>query len=313
MSKVYLVKPNSENKRIAFGIEKLADFLKEDNFDVEYITEEDAYDYRKFDGIKVYAGNRNDSGLIKKLEETKELLYHDKVDGQEGFYIATLPTQFFVISGVDATGTLYGCLELIEQIKKSGAFPHELFMADAPKLKLRGPVIGLQLTKIEPPRKTYEYPITPSRFPWFYDKKHWEEMMDMMLKNRCNVLYLWSGHPFSSLIKLKKYPEALEVTEEEFAMNKEIFDWLTEECDKRGIWVVLKFYNIHIPYPFAIKHGLDPLQSSIDPFVAEYTKECIVEFIKSFPHIGLMVCLWRSIARKHRIRQTGFWRQFCRS
>ena len=107
-------------------------------------------------------------------------------------------------------------------------------------------------------------------------------------KNRCNVLYLWSGHPFSSLIKLKKYPEALEVTEEEFAMNKEIFDWLTEECDKRGIWVVLKFYNIHIPYPFAIKHGLDPLQSSIDPFVAEYTKECIVEFIKSFPHIGLM-------------------------
>ncbi len=60
MSKVYLVKPNSENKRIAFGIEKLADFLKEDNFDVEYITEEDAYDYRKFDGIKVYAGKKSD-------------------------------------------------------------------------------------------------------------------------------------------------------------------------------------------------------------------------------------------------------------
>ena len=94
-------------------------------------------------------------------------------------------------------------------------------------------------------------------------------------------------------------------------MNKEIFDWLTEECDKRGIWVVLKFYNIHIPYPFAIKHGLDPLQSSIDPFVAEYTKECIVEFIKSFPHIGLMVCLGEAL-RGTQNKTDGFWRQFCR-
>lgn len=85
MSKVYLVKPNSENKRIAFGIEKLADFLKEDNFDVEYITEEDAYDYRKFDGIKVYAGNRNDSGLIKKLEETKELYIMIKLTDRKAF------------------------------------------------------------------------------------------------------------------------------------------------------------------------------------------------------------------------------------
>lgn len=40
---------------------------------------------------------------------------------------------------------------------------------------------------------------------------------------------------------------------------------------------------------------LIPLQSSIDPFVAEYTKECIVEFIKSFPHIGLMVCLGEAL------------------
>lgn len=295
MSKVYLVRPNSDNKRIVFGIDELTKFLKQEKYDIEYITEDDAFEYRKYDGIKIFAGNRNESELIGRLEDDGELLYHDDVKGKEGFYIATLPTQFFVISGADATGTLYGCMELIDQIKKNGGFMHEIFLADAPKLSLRGPVIGLQLTKIEPPRKTYEYPVTPGRFPWFYDKKHWEEMMDMMLRNRCNVLYLWSGHPFSSFIKLDKYPEALEVTEEEFVMNREIFDWLTEECDKRGIWVVLKFYNIHIPYPFAMKHGLDPLQSSIDPFVAQYTKECIVEFIKSFPHIGLMVCLGEAL------------------
>ena len=144
-------------------------------------------------------------------------------------------------------------------------------------------------------RRTYEYPITPDRFPWFYDKAQWEEYLDMMVKNRCNVLYIWSGHPFASLVKVPDYPEALEVTEEELQLNHDVFMWLTEECDRRGIWVVLKFYNIHIPYEFAVYHGLDPHQSSIHPLVADYTRKSIAEFIKSYPHIGLMVCLGEAL------------------
>ena len=116
-----------------------------------------------------------------------------------------------------------------------------------------------------------------------------------MLKDRCNVLYIWSGHPFASLVKVPDYPEALEVTEEEFQKNREVFEWLTKEADRRGIWVVLKFYSIHIPLPFAQAHNLELLQSSIDPLVADYTYKSIVEFIKSFPHIGLMVCLGEAL------------------
>ena len=115
--------------------------------------------------------------------------------------------------------------------------------------------MGLQKTKLQPPRLTYEYPITPDRFPWFYDKALWQEYLDRMLKDRCNVLYIWSGHPFASLVKVPDYPEALEVTEEEFQKNREVFEWLTKEADRRGIWVVLKFYSIHIPLPFAQAHN----------------------------------------------------------
>ena len=79
--------------------------------------------------------------------------------------------------------------------------------------------MGLQKTTVEPPRRTYEYPITPDRFSWFYDKPLWEKFLDMLLENRANVLYLWSGHPFSSLQKLERFPEALEVTEEEYQKN----------------------------------------------------------------------------------------------
>lgn len=301
MRNMYLIWPQSDNNRLALGLEYVAKGLQDNGYAVEALTEscftgEQAKDYRAYEGMKLYAGIRGESAFIQSLEEERVLLYHAKEPVQkESFYIATLPGQLYVIVGADATGVLYGCLEFAERLQKEGAVPHEIFFGDAPALKLRGPVVGLQLTKIEPPRKTYEYPITPGRFPWFYDKALWQKYLDMMLKERCNVLYIWSGHPFSSLVKLKDYPEALEVTEEEFQMNREVFEWLTQECDKRGIWVVLKFYNIHIPLPFAEHHGIDLLQRTITPLTADYTYKCIVEFMKSFPHIGLMVCLGEAL------------------
>ena len=105
-------------------------------------------------------------------------------------------------------GTLYGGLELAERIDREGEIPYEIAFGDAPAYKLRGPVLGLQKTKLEPPRRTYEYPITPDRFPWFYNKEQWAQYLDMMVRNRCNVLYIWSGHPFASLVKVPEYPEA---------------------------------------------------------------------------------------------------------
>ena len=186
-----------------------------------------------------------------------------------------MPGLLTAVTGGTDTGVLYGLTELRERVEKEGHFPHEITFGDAPVFKLRGPCVGLQKTKVEPPRLTYEYPITPGRFPWFYDKALWERFLDMLVDMRCNVLYIWSGHPFSSLVKVADYPEALEVTEEEFALNRETFGWLTRECDRRGIWVVMKFYNIHIPLPFAEAHGLELLQSKISPLVADYTKKSI--------------------------------------
>lgn len=296
MKKVTLIEQKQKNNRIELGLSYVKDALIKTGYEVETLEEEAIEkDYRQIEGNLIYAGVRTESELIKRYEEEERLVYHTKAPEGEGFYIETLAGGFHVISGGSTTGALYGCLELAEQIEKEGELPREIFFGDAPVMKLRGPVVGLQLTKIEPPRKTYEYPITPSRFPWFYDKALWQEFLDMMLKERCNVLYIWSGHPFSSLVKVPDYPEALEVTEEEYQLNREIFGWLTEECDKRGIWVVLKFYNIHIPYPFAMVHNLDFLQSSIHPLVADYTKKTIIQFIKDFPHIGLMVCLGEAL------------------
>lgn len=295
MKTITIIQPKQENNRISLGISHIEETLKKLSYEISYVEEEPGNDYRELPGVKIYVGVREESAYISWLEEQALLIYHKEEPGREGFLLKPYCTGSAAGDRGDATGSLYGCLELGTRMEAEGDVPEVLAFLDAPVYKLRGPVVGLQKTKLEPPRLTYEYPITPDRFPWFYDKALWQEYLDRMLKDRCNVLYIWSGHPFASLVKVPDYPEALEVTEEEFQKNREVFEWLTKEADRRGIWVVLKFYSIHIPLPFAQAHNLELLQSSIDPLVADYTYKSIVEFIKSFPHIGLMVCLGEAL------------------
>ena len=301
---IRMIRETENNKRIALGLFHVEASLKQAEISCTYAAEggSDWTTDRSFDGYTIYAGVRGKSGLIRALEEKGLLLYHTKAPEGEGFYVTLISgLRLFVIVGGSDTGALYGCLELKERIEKNiragkkQVLPVEIAFGDAPQFRLRGPAIGLQLTKIEPPRLTYEYPITPQRFPWFYDRAMWEKFLDQILMERCNVLYLWTGLPFSSLVKVPDYPEALEVSEEVYQLNREMFNWLTDACDRRGIWLVLKFYSIHIPLPLAEARGVELLQSSITPLNADYTYKSIVEFIRSFPHIGLMVCLGEAL------------------
>ncbi len=296
MEQITIIKNETCSVRIELGILRITEALQHAGYTVaEEKMPENFEDYRNIPGKKLYAGVQKQDRFLQWLEENEILVFHTKEPEEEGFYIESCPARLTVISGGSETGALYGCMELKERVERMGEMPAEITFGDAPVFKLRGPAVGLQKTKVEAPRLTYEYPITPGRFPWFYDREMWTKFMDMLLDMRCNVLYIWSGHPFSSLVKVPEYPEALEVTEEEFQQNRELFGWLTKECDRRGIWVVLKFYNIHIPLPFARTHGLELLQSNISPLVADYTRQSIREFIKSFPHIGLMVCLGEAL------------------
>ncbi len=293
---VYLIPQSGGNKRIKFGMEHLKKALEETGYVVFVMTEEElGEDFRRIPAEKIFVAVEGESEYLHKLQEKELVLYHNHAPRNEGYYLGTCEGGLTFVAGGTATGALYGCLELRDRIRREGAIPREIAYGDEPVYKLRGPVVGLQKTKIEPPRKTYEYPVTPARFPWFYDRALWLEYLDMMVEERCNVVYIWSGHPFSSFIKLADYPDALEVTEEEYQMNVEVFNWLTEEADKRGIWVVLKFYNIHIPYPFVDKYHLDPLQTTPNPLTSDYTRKAVAEFVRAFPHIGLMVCLGEAL------------------
>ncbi|WP_157208147.1 alpha-d-galacturonidase [Mariniflexile maritimum] len=260
----------SASPRIKFGVEKLSKALTDKGYKVSVFSE-------------TPENNKDRVIIVSEGNDTSK---------KESFQIKTKGNTIS-IEGSDASGALYGTLELAEQINQSGALPSGINMEDGPEMVLRGTCIGLQKTAYLEGRDVYEYPYTPENFPWFYDRDLWIKYLDMMVENRYNSLYLWNGHPFASLVKLDDYPFALEVSEEDFKKNEDIFKFITEEADKRGIWVIQMFYNIIVSKPFAEHYNIKTQDRSrpITPVIADYTQKSITAFIEKYPNVGLLVAL----------------------
>jgi len=272
--------------RVEFGVEKLAEALKS----------------ARLNAVIARCDARTLSGLLTGAVPEKaggRKIYVARMPGgwaRESFILSEMKLgNNPVVMGCDDSGVLYGCLELASRIRAAGRLPEELNFHDAPAMKLRGACVGMQKTFILPGRKVYEYPYTPELFPWFYDKELWGEYLDFLAANRMNTLYLWSGHPFASLVRLKDYPYAVEVPDEVFQKNQAQFRWLATECDRRGIWLVQMFYNIFVSKPFAETHHISTQLSAPTPLTADYTRKSIAEFVRQFRNVGLMVCLGEAL------------------
>lgn len=254
-----------ESARVSFGIEKLSKQIEDQGYTLTFSGESDL---------------------------AIELSFSEDSAARESYSISTIKNKV-ELKGADSSGLLYACLDLAKKIKQAGKIPKDYLTNQTPDMVLRGTCIGLQKTTYLPGRHVYEYPYTPESFPWFYDKELWIRYLDMMVENRYNSLYLWNGHPFASLVKLEDYPYALEVDEETFRKNEEMFTFLTKEAEKRGIWVIQMFYNIILPKPLADRHGIKTQDRSrpILPIAADYTRKSIAAFVEKYPNVGLLVAL----------------------
>jgi hypothetical protein len=270
---VNVIIPNEASNRIEFAGKRLMKVLTDEGYQAAVYTLADNPDTTQ---VCIYLTQATDTAGLKK----------------EGFTITTVGKRTTVI-GNDGSGVIYGSCELADHVKDEHNLNFPAKFVDAPEMVLRGACIGLQKTEYLPGHTVYEYPYTPESFPWFYDKEQWIEYLDMLVENRMNSLYLWNGHPFASLVKLEDYPFALEVDEETFKKNEEIFSFLTEEADKRGIFVIQMFYNIIVSKPFADHYGIKTQDRNrpIDPLISDYTRKSIAAFIEKYPNVGLLVCL----------------------
>lgn len=213
----------------------------------------------------------------------------------EAYVIRRLGDDVVVVCGGDESGIMYGCLDLARRIETTGGIPAGLDVTEAPAMLLRGPCIGMQKTYILPGRRVYEYPYTPELFPFFYDRTFWSDYLDRLAELRMNTLYLWNGHPFASLVRVKEYTYAVEVPDEVFAQNVAMFQFIAEEADRRGIWLLQKFYSIILPKPFADHNGLPTQLNAPTPVVSDYMRKAIAAFVGQFPNVGLLVCLGEAL------------------
>ncbi len=273
--------------RVAYGAGQLVRALK----DTGHNTTVDHSSPDTFPDTDRVVVGRLGQPHIQSLIDTKQIQLEAGKLGDEGFLLASCGDGNVAVIADDDSGALYGCLELARRVREVGQLPTDLHFSDHPAFKLRGTCIAMQKTYILPGRREYEYPYTPELFPFFYDKAFWTEYLDSLAEQRMNMLCLWNGHPFASLVKLPEYPDALEVSEEQFERNAAMYRYIAEEADKRGIWLVQMFYNILLSQPFAAHHGLETQLSAPTPIAADYTRKSIAEFVRQYPNVGLEVCL----------------------
>lgn len=309
--KMLIAYQKEKTGRVAFGATRLSATLKKAGFQTSMLPLNEIIDNKAFKtGHCIYIGVNDDPVFNRLLLQQKGRFEPDTA--KEGFVIQGDREGMTLIAGADKSGALYGCLQLADQLTalvsdistKKGSDSRHLYVAidsllnninvsDQPQMTLRGACIGLQKPYLLPGRGTYEYPYTKENFPWFYNKELWIKYLDMLVENRMNTLYLWSGHPFASLVRLKDYPGAVEVDSATFTANQQMFHFLTTEANKRGIWVIQAFYNIIVSKPFAEKHHIKTQDRNrpITPLIADYTRKSIAAFVKQYPNVGLLVTL----------------------
>jgi hypothetical protein len=277
-------------QRVKYGIDRLTQVLNEKGYSIKFSSERKL----KHNGPTIFIAETLDEWLQlgaigKKYTPKKE---HYTVSSFYNGWSGSKRNIGLDIEGDDISGILYGCLALSDSIQVHGKLKMFSF-SETPQMLMRGTCIGIQKPYYLPGRHVYEYPYTPETFPWFYDKKMWTQYLDSLVENRMNSLYLWNGHPFASLVKLKDYPYAVEVSDETFKKNEEIYKFITEEADKRGIWVIQMFYNIIVSKPFAEHHNIKTQDRNrpIIPLISDYTRKSIAAFVEKYPNVGLMVCL----------------------
>ncbi len=111
------------------------------------------------------------------------------------------------ILGGDASGLMYGGLELAELIRTGRKIPAlNDPVQGSPYIIKRGLKFNIPLD-IRTPSYQDAGDAAQHNILEMWNFDFWKEYLDMMARNRYNVLTLWNPHPFPSMIRLDDYPD----------------------------------------------------------------------------------------------------------
>ena len=207
------------------------------------------------------------------------------------------PDFSYWVLGGDANGTMYGGLQLAENIQ----FHHLTRTYDeeeSPHLKNRGIKFNIPLDK-DSPTYFYGYKGTSHEraVKDVWDIKFWKTWFDEMARHRYNVLSLWSPHPLTSMVNMEdEYPGiAIQgVTGfDETGKNLAVNDWRIDQKIEywrevmtygrgRGFDVYICNWNVFLSTA-KDKHGLT--DATDNPRTQEYLRKCVVKLFQTYPDL----------------------------
>lgn len=197
----------------------------------------------------------------------------------EGFQIVRPSADGIAVAVLsqDETGAMYGVLDVAEQIRMLGSI-------GLIEEQVSNPEVPVRAIKFNLPWSPYrEGAQNDLHIDTCLDTEFWEQFLDMMAKNRFNVLSLWNLHPFSFMIRPTNFPEACPFLDRELQQWMDFWHSLFRMADERGIETYIVNWNAIVSPEFEEAHGdADDYRDR----VGRYTKECITEVINEYKHLS---------------------------
>jgi hypothetical protein len=241
----------------------------------------------------------NDPGILwakSKLNQQINLLHNpssvEKItikispEENEGYSLLHKHNEI-IINGKGLNGTMYGMLELAEQLRNFGDFAEVKTKSESARFPFRAIKVNLPWDSYRRSEALQLHTET------MRDIKFWESFMDMMAENRFNVLTLWNLHPFNYMIRPTNFPEACGFTDEELAGWQTFWTSLFKYAKARGIETYIVNWNIFVSPEFAAHYKVAEYSKGGEFFtdgdtseiVKKYTRECVTQLINTYPDL----------------------------
>jgi hypothetical protein len=249
---------------------------------------------RARDHAAIVLARQDDRSALEHLPERSSA--HDAL-GAEGFVVVRDEergrSRLWVV-GADANGTMYGGLEVAEQVRIQGN------LASVPERRVE-PRFPFRAIKFNLPWMSYrQHDALQLHEDTVRDLAFWEDFLDMMAANRFNVLSLWSMHPFHYMVTPEDFPEATPFSREEMAEWQAFWRALFAMAKQRGIETYIVNWNIFVSPEFARAHDVATYsidweftgEGDMSELIKAYTRQVVRQVIDEYEDLtGLGVTL----------------------
>lgn len=233
----------------------------------------------------------------------------------EAFAIRSVGSDRIAVTGSDASGAMYGGLEVAERLRLGLTIEDQ---DQKPFVAKRGVKINIPLD-IRTPAFDDSGEAAQRNIQTMWDFEFWREYLDDLARYRYNVVSLWAAHPFPTMIKLEEYPDiavddvyyskkALETTHldapmrleddqartlklgKKISIDEKIQYWqkVFQYAQDRGIEIMMVHWNVHM-HGAAGKYGITNEQDN--PTTIKYLRACVRQMLLTYPQItGIGVC-----------------------